>query len=98
MPREQLSAHDGAGLSSQHKKPNSSRASVLLRGRREFRAHSFALTFMAMLAQYWGRPRAWGTPMEALRATKHWEGTPRKESLALFTSLYSSAPAGKVWQ
>ena len=50
-------------------------------------------TFMAILEQYCGRPRGAGTPMEALRVTKHCEGTPRKESLARFTSLYSSASA-----
>ena len=44
-------------------------------------------TFMARLAQYWGRPRGWGTPMEALRVTKHCEGMPRWLSLARFTSL-----------
>ena len=50
-------------------------------------------TFMAMLEQYCGRPRGAGTPMEALRVTKHCEGTPRNESLARFTSLYRSASA-----
>ena len=42
-------------------------------------------------AQYcWRPPRLGGTPTAALAGWKHCEGTPRKESVARFTSLYSS--------
>ncbi len=43
------------------------------------------------LAQYCSRPpRFGGTVIEALDGWKHWLGTPRKLSVARFTSLYSS--------
>lgn len=54
---------------------------------------SFTFTFMARLAVYWLRGLLAWKPIDAFWATKHWLGTPRKESLAFLTSMYRLVPA-----
>lgn len=50
---------------------------------------------LTTLPQYWPRGRRGGMPILAFAGCRHWVGTPRWLSDALFTSLYASfVPAG----